>query len=116
MSLHTSLCSHSFFSRILQPPISTLFPTRRSSDLNYRNRVAPGAVTVVSQQTFVQSRPVGRSVIVVPRLHERLRSEEHTSELQSPVHLICRILLVKKKKKIHKTYALRYVRYMHGED
>src|SRR6266487_5769966 len=29
------------------------------------------------------------------------RSEEHTSELQSPVHLVCRLLLEKKKKKIN---------------
>src|SRR5437879_4150945 len=40
------------------------------TNINYRNRNAPGAVTVVTQQTFVDSRPVGRSVIVVPR--ERL--------------------------------------------
>src|SRR5713226_7202773 len=40
------------------------------TNINYRNRNAPGAVTVVTQQTFVESRPVGRSVIVVPR--ERL--------------------------------------------
>src|SRR5438876_5807937 len=33
------------------------------------------------------------------------RSEEHTSELQSPVHLVCRLLLEKKKKK---NYALYY--------
>src|SRR5438876_9148436 len=31
--------------------------------------------------------------------HSRPRSEEHTSELQSPVHLVCRLLLEKKKKK-----------------
>src|SRR5438876_11165231 len=31
-----------------------------------------------------------------------LRSEEHTSELQSPVHLVCRLLLEKKKKKNNK--------------
>src|SRR5690348_18011506 len=31
-----------------------------------------------------------------------IRSEEHTSELQSPVHLVCRLLLEKKKKKINK--------------
>src|SRR5690348_17637266 len=30
----------------------------------------------------------------------RTRSEEHTSELQSPVHLVCRLLLEKKKKQI----------------
>src|SRR5690348_14677548 len=33
------------------------------------------------------------------RLPEEFRSEEHTSELQSPVHLVCRLLLEKKKKK-----------------
>src|SRR5690348_17854299 len=33
-----------------------------------------------------------------PRLHQSgARSEEHTSELQSPVHLVCRLLLEKKK-------------------
>src|SRR5438876_3032850 len=31
----------------------------------------------------------------------RGRSEEHTSELQSPVHLVCRLLLEKKKKNMH---------------
>src|SRR5258708_3477732 len=34
------------------------------------------------------------------RLGTRWRSEEHTSELQSPDHLVCRLLLEKKKKKI----------------
>src|SRR5690348_18348859 len=33
------------------------------------------------------------------RLRRTNRSEEHTSELQSPVHLVCRLLLEKKKKK-----------------
>src|SRR5438876_1347416 len=33
-----------------------------------------------------------------PQAQEDLRSEEHTSELQSPVHLVCRLLLEKKKK------------------
>src|SRR5881409_524611 len=37
------------------------------TNLNYRNRGAPDAVTVVSHETFVRSRPVNRSVIVVPR-------------------------------------------------
>src|SRR5256885_11110429 len=34
------------------------------------------------------------------------RSEEHTSELQSPCNLVCRLLLEKKKKKISKSYIL----------
>ncbi|HEV2750578.1 MAG TPA: DUF6600 domain-containing protein [Gemmatimonadales bacterium] len=37
------------------------------TNINYRNRRAPDAVTVVSNETFVQSRPVNRGVIVVPR-------------------------------------------------
>src|SRR5438876_370030 len=37
---------------------------------------------------------------VTSKQSQRIRSEEHTSELQSPVHLVCRLLLEKKKKKI----------------
>src|SRR5437763_12415923 len=33
--------------------------------------------------------------------HEQKRSEEHTSELQSPMYLVCRLLLEKKKKEYH---------------
>src|SRR5690348_7599464 len=39
-------------------------------------------------------------VISERKLREGDRSEEHTSELQSPVHLVCRLLLEKKKKNI----------------
>src|SRR2546429_5682888 len=35
------------------------------------------------------------------RYYKKLRSEEHTSELQSRLHLVCRLLLEKKKKKTH---------------
>src|SRR5207244_8536493 len=40
----------------------------------------------------------GRVLVVVQRPHHE-RSEEHTSELQSPDHLVCRLLLEKKKKR-----------------
>src|SRR6266581_2067232 len=40
------------------------------------------------------------------------RSEEHTSELQSPVHLVCRLLLEKKKKK-NNSYTLKYIKQEH---
>src|SRR5437763_16418790 len=36
------------------------------------------------------------------RVRARARSEEHTSELQSPMYLVCRLLLEKKKKNINK--------------
>src|SRR5215216_8160646 len=39
-----------------------------------------------------------------PMRRKRSRSEEHTSELQSPDHLVCRLLLEKKKNKKHKRY------------
>src|SRR3989449_5342453 len=38
-------------------------------------------------------------MIAVARAHGMVRSEEHTSELQSRLHLVCRLLLEKKKKK-----------------
>src|SRR5690348_17940156 len=50
---------------------------------------ARGAIEGVGQRGVGCGRRVGR----------RDRSEEHTSELQSPVHLVCRLLLEKKKKK-----------------
>src|SRR5215467_14500055 len=40
----------------------------------------------------------GKRRLSRPRRVERLRSEEHTSELQSPCNLVCRLLLEKKKK------------------
>src|SRR5438876_7966893 len=43
---------------------------------------------------------------LVLRRHRLVRSEEHTSELQSPVHLVCRLLLEKKKTKIK--WPIRY--------
>src|SRR4051794_41631841 len=72
---------------IRRPPRSTLFPYTtlfRSG----RPRGEPEAV-----------RPVGARPRqpAVPGPGGGLRSEEHTSELQSPVHLVCRLLLEKKK-------------------
>src|SRR2546426_8201486 len=46
------------------------------------------------QDEVHRARPGERAVVVDPR------SEEHTSELQSPCNLVCRLLLEKKKKKI----------------
>src|SRR5215216_6851640 len=47
----------------------------------------------------------GRRAAVL--LAPTLRSEEHTSELQSPDHLVCRLLLEKKKKKIKKLFLYK---------
>src|SRR6266436_8659588 len=69
-----------FFLMIRRPPRSTLFPytTLFRSALHVRDLPQPGEH---------------------PR-HLEPRSEEHTSELQSRLHLVCRLLLEKKKNKI----------------
>src|SRR5205809_6558662 len=79
-----------FFLMIRRPPRSTLFP--------YTTLFRSIPASYVSD--FVRSsRDVAR-----PPQH---RSEEHTSELQSRLHLVCRLLLEKKKKKT-KTTALAH--------
>src|SRR5688572_33129340 len=84
-----------FFLMIRRPPRSTLFPTRRSSDLTgqgcRRRSVAASKRCRASSSTRADS--------VVPISGRRWRSEEHTSELQSQSNLVCRLLLEKKKNK-----------------
>src|SRR5690554_6962726 len=65
------------------------FPTRRSSDLLPRWLWLPLLRLVV----------LPRRAPRVARKYASIRSEEHTSELQSRPHLVCRLLLEKKKKK-----------------
>src|SRR5438552_18551113 len=78
-----------FFLLIHPPPISTLFPytTLFRSDLG---RVGRAALRQEVHDAQVRQRE--------DRVEEESdRSEEHTSELQSPDHLVCRLLLEKKK-------------------
>src|SRR5690348_17907556 len=93
-----------------RPPRPTLFPTRRSSDLpRYvfpRDDCALLPIpntTVEMLARYLASRvaaelAAARDVALkaVEVEVEENRSEEHTSELQSPVHLVCRLLLEKK--------------------
>src|SRR5256885_10569286 len=80
---------------IRRPPRSTLFPytTLFRSVVVFRGRGVRPA-TCFRLACFRRSRPA------------RQRSEEHTSELQSPCNLVCRLLLEKKKRS---TYAPRIV-------
>src|SRR5205807_9732128 len=76
------------------------FPTRRSSDLSALGAAA--AAPWRHQYEDGRDRPVreGRERAGHDRRHQPPpRSEEHTSELQSPCNLVCRLLLEKKKKK-----------------
>src|SRR5687768_17916072 len=79
-----------------RPPISTLFPTRRSSDL-----AGAGTARRSTRAPRRARRPSTASRRAPPRTRgaaSRARSEEHTSELQTRLHLVCRLLLEKKKK------------------
>src|SRR5436309_12624466 len=74
---------------IRPPPRSTLFPYRRSSDLQTTEDEIDFALEVVPQT-------VSRLRELSP-VYQKIRSEEHTSELQSRENLVCRLLLEKKK-------------------
>src|SRR5207302_5214305 len=75
------------------------FPTRRSSDLTARRLTITTRSNAPGKSCRLRLSPMAG----VPRLAElchlplHLRSEEHTSELQSRENLVCRLLLEKKK-------------------
>src|SRR5438874_8427443 len=86
-------------------PRSTLFPTRRSSDLHEeldRDQIDDGGVNGGEQeQSEGDADRETKSVAerAADECFAHVRSEEHTSELQSRRDLVCRLLLEKKKKK-----------------
>src|SRR5438552_14073111 len=99
---------------IRRPPRSTLFPY---TTLFRSHCFAPGAALPEHHNLQVQhSKSLNSYEITQTRGIDSnldrhfLRSEEHTSELQSPDHLVCRLLLEKKKKKKnnkkYKNYSL----------
>src|SRR2546422_2582219 len=81
---------------IRRPPRSTLFPYTTL----FRSQFPPPAYWIGYYQKFFTSEewlePALNSGIIAGGA---MRSEEHTSELQSRLHLVCRLLLEKKKKK-----------------
>src|SRR5438876_3837031 len=80
-----------FFLMIQRPPRSTLFPYTTLFRSHARGR---------RRQPVLRRQP--RAARRLDRRRER--SEEHTSELQSPVHLVCRLLLEKKKQMADRFY------------
>src|SRR5690348_18204879 len=80
---------------IRRPPRSTLFPyTTLFRSAATRSSAPPRS-----------SRRASRTSWPCPAITASSRSEEHTSELQSPVHLVCRLLLEKKKLIYNITYT-----------
>src|SRR5258708_15351319 len=98
---------------IRRPPRSTLFPYTTL----FRSISGTAAISAVLPDRYSSVWIGERLKKTVPTTSEpysfailarraKLRSEEHTSELQSPDHLVCRLLLEKKKKK--KCNSMRY--------
>src|SRR2546426_9093221 len=91
---------------IRRPPRSTLFPYTTL----FRSRIPAsigGECFGLQKNTFPAtsiSSGSATSIICSRSKRRSVRSEEHTSELQSPCNLVCRLLLEKKKKK--KKYIL----------
>src|SRR5690606_41499671 len=102
-----------FFLRILRPPRSTLFPyttlfrspvrdlaaagaLERAHQLEHR--IAGAGAEVHGERPRVREQPLERGQVAARQV-DHVRSEEHTSELQSRENLVCRLLLEKKKNK-----------------
>src|SRR5437867_7313202 len=84
---------------IRRPPRSTLFPyTTLFRSLPRRGREQP-------LRAGIHPAAGRRMVLGQPELPRLERSEEHTSELQSPYDLVCRLLLEKKKKRQKTKYS-----------
>src|SRR2546429_1765478 len=87
---------------IRRPPRSTLFPYTTLFRSHRRRRLRGVAPAPPRPVILVRSQPaIGRTLVYFtwPRAKlDSIRSEEHTSELQSRLHLVCRLLLEKKKK------------------
>src|SRR5687768_17918838 len=97
---------------IRRPPRSTLFPYTTLFRSPWKSLWVPGLTqTMLGVIVANNKTTVGLGFASIPqhpktRPKQGDRSEEHTSELQSRLHLVCRLLLEKKKKKkkiIYKT-------------
>src|SRR5690348_18048161 len=97
-----------FSFKILPPPRSTLFPYTTL----FRSNSGADQLFAVAVRTLASASAISsggeHTCAVLANGSARCwgfngRSEEHTSELQSPVHLVCRLLLEKKKKTMQHT-------------
>src|SRR5260370_41608870 len=94
-----------FFLMIRRPPRSTLFPyTTLFRSISGSSRCPTGGIwpslcsSAIRRRTRRPEMPPSQRSRAPPGSGRRRRSEEHTSELQSHLNLVCRLLLEKKKK------------------
>src|SRR2546425_9591788 len=97
---------------IRRPPRSTLFPYTtlfRSAEIigadEVREPPRGSGLTVAAHVDNIRHRRIRDNGEVCPSLVSRMRSEEHTSELQSLAYLVCRLLLEKKKERIIESHT-----------
>src|SRR5205807_7897379 len=103
--------SYFFFLRLRRPPRSTLFPYTtlfRSFVLEDAHWIDPTTQELVTRVIdAINSTRV--LVLITGRPEFVSRSEEHTSELQSPCNLVCRLLLEKKNTKDEMSCAITII-------
>src|SRR2546429_1307091 len=111
LTLRPHLYLFFFFLMIRRPPRSTLFPYTtlfRSRSLREFQRRWNSLMTNFVRRLWKSGVWVRERQMRTGNWHgHALRSEEHTSELQSRLHLVCRLLLEKKKKKDNTTESYR---------
>src|SRR5437764_2846429 len=91
---------------IRRPPRSTLFPYTTLFRSGYQILTLPeyGEHLKKLHQKEIDAKLTKaalETLAIIAYKQPILRSEEHTSELQSPMYLVCRLLLEKKKKQIY---------------
>src|SRR3712207_7205116 len=100
---------------IRRPPRSTLFPYTtlfRSAMYPGRFWLGLGAGEALNEHVVGAYWPEAPTRLrILMESIEVIRSEEHTSELQSRQYLVCRLLLEKKKKHTHLTYLNQSLHY-----
>src|SRR5258708_31167487 len=101
---------------IRRPPRSTLFPYTTlfrstvpsrdgTTDATFAELTEKVASVCGRSSAAMRGPSVMRSLLVSTVRSSASRSEEHTSELQSPDHLVCRLLLEKKKRNLQTCYS-----------
>src|SRR2546422_8244768 len=90
---------------IRRPPRSTLFPYTTLFRSRWRRLCARRCLSAA--RPWAARVPLPLSPPALDSTQSRSRSEEHTSELQSRLHLVCRLLLEKKKRKIERHQIVR---------
>src|SRR5256885_17167503 len=95
------VCCFFFFLMIRRPPRSTLFPYTTL----FRSGISENLLKWKGiEATKELAASPNTKIVIIGQGKEGLpviRSEEHTSELQSPCNLVCRLLLEKKKTSVH---------------